>query len=375
MVKRFVVAAFLLVVVFGGIIGFNLFRDQAIKKVFSSGQIPPVTVSTEQARSEDWARELDAVGSLQAIQTVDVAPQVSGIVTEIGFEAGQSVKKGDALVRLDDAVERADLKRFEAARKLAQVTYERSVQLGVRQYTPQSTIDQAQATLEQSDADIAKTKALIDQKVVKAPFSGMLGLRQVNLGQYVGPGAKLVGLEALDALFANLTLPEQNLAALAVGEGATISVDAFKDRQFPGRVTAIDPRLDQVNRTIMVQVTVDNTERLLRPGMFVSAVIQLGKVERVVTAPKVAVDYSLYGDSIYVVAAGGQGPDGKPLAKAERRTVQLGDQRAGRVAVLKGVKPGEEVVTAGQIKLQNGFPVIVDNTISLLPGPEQAATN
>ncbi|MBI1778228.1 MAG: efflux RND transporter periplasmic adaptor subunit [Proteobacteria bacterium] len=373
MVKRFLIAGVLLVVVFGGLIGFNLFRDQAIKKAFSSGQIPPVTVATDKATEESWPRRVGAVGSLQAIQTVDVAPQVSGLVSEIGFEAGQRVKKGDILVRLDDAVERADLKRLEATRRLAQLTYDRNVQLGQRQYSPQSSIDQAQATLEQTDADIARTKALIDQKVIRAPFAGMLGLRQVSLGQYVGPGSKLVGLEALDNLFTNMTLPQQSLAEIGVGQSVSVTVDAFKDKAFAGRVTAIDPRLDQVNRMVTVQATIANPDQLLRPGMFISGEIVLGAVDRLTTVPRMAVDYSLYGDSIYVVVPGGQGAEGKPVLKVERRSVQLGDQRGDRVAVLKGLVTGEEVVVAGQIKLQNGFTVVIDNSIKLSSAPGQAA--
>jgi multidrug efflux system membrane fusion protein len=374
MVKRFAITGVLLLIVFGGLVGFNLFRDQAIRKVFTSGQIPPVTVSTEAARSEDWPRVLDAVGSLQAIQSVDMAPQVSGIVGEIDFEAGQRVKKGDVLVRLDDSVERADLKRLEAARKMAQLTHERNVQLGTRQYTAQSSIDQSQATLEQADADIARIKAVMDQKVIRAPFAGVLGLRQVNLGQYVGPGTKLVGLEALDTIYANLTLPEQRVSELAVGQEVAVAVDAFKGRAFAGRITAIDPRLDPVNRTVMVQATVGNPELLLRPGMFVSATIRLGQVDRVVSVAKIAVDYSLYGDSVYVVVAGAAAsPGDKPVMKAERHAVQLGGQRGDRIAVLRGIEAGAEVVIAGQMKLQNGFPVIVDNTIKLTPSAQQAA--
>jgi multidrug efflux system membrane fusion protein len=373
MVKRFIIVGALLTVVFGGLIGFNMFRDQKIKEIFANRKLPPVAVSVAKAETESWVRHFDAVGSIQARQTVDVAPQVSGLVTEIDFEAGQHVKKGDVLVRIDDAVELADLRRLQATRKLAQLTYDRNLQLNAKQFSSQSNVDQARAALDQTDADIAKTRALIEQKIIKAPFDGLLGVRQVNLGQYVGPGAKLVGLEALATVYANLTLPEQRLAELRVGQTVIVSVDAFPNRTFRGRLTTIDPRLDQVNRTVLVQATVDNPDLLLRPGMFVSAEIELGSVDKLVIVPKPAVDYSLYGDSIYVVVPNGQGPDGKPLLKVERRTVQVGDQKADRIAVLKGVQAGETVVTAGQIKLQNGFPVIIDNSIALSPDRVQAA--
>lgn len=373
MIKRFVIAGVLLAVVFGGIVGFNIFRDNAIKKAFSTGFVPTVTVSATTATVEDWPRHVDAVGSLQAIQFVDVAPQVSGLVTAIDFEAGQRVKKGDVLVRIDDAVERADLKRLEATRRLAVLTYDRAKKLSQNQYSTQANVDQAKATLDQTDADIAKVRAQIDYKVIRAPFSGELGVRSVNLGQYVGPGTKLVGLEALDKLFANLTVPEQRLAVLRVGQSVNVTVDAFKNRTFAGRVSTIDPRLDQANRTVLIQATIDNPDLALRPGMFVDAQIGLGATDKVVTVPKTAIDYSLYGDSVYVVVPIEKGANGKPGFIAEQRTVQVGDQRGGRIAILKGVSANDKVVIAGQIKLRDGLPVIIDNTIKLAPPDEQAS--
>jgi multidrug efflux system membrane fusion protein len=370
MIKRFLIAGALLALVFGGIVGFNVFRDHAIKQAFAPKEPPPVTVSTAPATLDSWPQRIDAVGTLRAIHSVDVAPQISGIVTEIAFEPGQRVAKGDVLVRIDDAVERADLKRLEAARWMAQSTFDRQKQLVEKQFTSQANMDQARATLNQTNADIARVKALIDQKVIRAPFAGVLGVRQVNLGQYVGPGTKLVGLQALERIWANLTLPEQRLAEVRVGQSVAVRVDAFKDREFTGTVTTIDPQLDQANRTVLVQATIDNPELLLRPGMFVNADISLGRSDNVVSVPKSAVDFSLYGDSVFVVSST-TNAEGKPVRRAERRPVAVGGQTGDRVAVLKGVAAGDEVVTAGQIKLQNNQQVLVDNAIALKPDAAQ----
>lgn len=370
MIKRFVIAAILLGAVFGGLWWFNNFRDEMIRQAFAPKDPPPATVSTARAMQETWARQIEAVGTLQAIQSVDVAPQVSGIVNEIAFEPGQKVKKGDVLVRLDVAVENADIRRLEAMRRMNQLTFDRARQLNEKQFSSQAALDQAKAALDQSEAEVARIRALIDQKIVRAPFSGVLGVRYVNLGQYVGPGAKLVGLQQLDSLYANLTLPEKRLAEIKVGQSVAIRVDTFRDREFSGRITTIDPQIDQLNRMVLVQVTVDNPDQLLRPGMFASAVISLDKSEKLVAVPKTAIDFSLYGDSVYVVVDG-TGADGKPVKRVERRAVTVGDQKGGLVAIARGVAAGDEVVTAGQVKLQNNVPVTVDNSIALKPGASE----
>lgn len=365
MKKRVFFAGLAALVVFGGLIGFDIFRDKMIATVFANFVQPPVTVSTAEATVETWPRRFAATGSLTAIQSVDVAPQVGGTITEIAFESGQRVKKGDPLIHIDDAVERADLARLEASEKLAQITYERAVKLNERQFSSQAAVDQAKATLDQVRADIAKTKALIDHKLVRAPFTGVLGVREANLGQYVAPGTKIVGLEALDRLYANLTIAEQRLHDVKVGQTISFAVDTFENRRFTGQITAIDPRLDQMNRTILIQATVNNTDQLLRPGMFVGADIVGDAQAQFVTVPKSAVDYSLYGDSIYVVVPGESGPDGKPILKAERRSVEIGPENAERVAILHGLNGDEEVVTAGQIKLHSGAVVVVNNSMPL----------
>ncbi|MCC6467335.1 MAG: efflux RND transporter periplasmic adaptor subunit [Alphaproteobacteria bacterium] len=367
MIKRFVIAIILLGAVFGGLAWFNMFRDQMIRQAFAPKDPPPVTVASARAMSESWPRQIEAVGTLQAIQTVDVAPQVSGIVSEIAFEAGQRVKKGDVLVRLDVSVEAADLKRLEAVRRMSQLTFDRARQLNEKQFSSQATLDQAKATLETSEADMARIRALMDQKVIRAPFSGMLGVRVVNLGQYVGPGTKLVGLQALDSLYANLTLPEKRLADVKVGQTIAIKVDTFRDRDFSGKITTIDPQLDQANRMVLVQATVDNAELLLRPGMFASATISLDRIERLVVVPKTAIDFSLYGDSVYVLVDGTDAAGGA-IKRVERRAVSVGDQKSGLISIVKGLREGEEVVTAGQVKLQNNVPVLVDNSIALRQG-------
>ena len=290
---------------------------------------------------------------------------VNGRVTEIKFEPGAHVTAGMPLVQLFDAPEQGDLANYKAQSTVAALSLERAKQLASRQFGPQATVDQAQAAYDQAQAGIAKTEALISQKLVRAPFEGDLGVRKVELGQYLTAGTAIVSLTDLSQLWANFTVTEKDSGQLKVGQAVRIKVDAYPGRIFDGKITTIEPQIASDTRNIRVQATIANPEKILKPGMFVTTTVVLPEKPAVVTVPETSVDYTLYGDSVFLLTEKKE-EDGKTSLSAVRTFVQTGNRVDGRVEILKGLKPGDRVVAVGQLKLQSGSAV----SISTDPTPQ-----
>jgi len=359
LILRFSIMAALLIVVLGGLYGFDLFRQKMIAQFFANNVPPPVLVSAVPAGVEAMPQHLDGIGTIVAEHQVTVSPEVSGRVTKILFESGADVKAGDPLVQINDNPERADLANFQALAHLAEVTLARSNKLATQQFMAQQTVDQNQSELQVAQAEIARTQAIIAEKLVRAPFDGQLGVRQIDVGQYLSAGNAIVTLTDLDTLHVDFTLPEQARASLAVGQSVEFRVDAFHDRVFQAKLTAIEPQIDPETRTIKVQATLDNPRHLLLPGMFAAARVQLPPQPNVVTVPETAVDYTAYGESVYILQADGKDDAGNPKYKAVQTFVKAGARHDGRIAILEGVQPGDLVVNAGQVKLQNGAAAVI----------------
>jgi RND family efflux transporter MFP subunit len=357
----FVVTMAVLVALIGGLSYFQF----AIKPVFIKTAIAaafapkPSSVAVEEAKTEQWPPLLAAIGTLRAYQGVVVAPQVAGVVTTIHFESGDDVAAGAPLVDLDTSVEQADLANGIAQLKNADVTLERAKSLIASGNTPQSTVDAAVAARDSAAAAVQRSRAVIAQKTITAPFAGRIGLRLVDIGQYVAAGANLTTLQRLDPIFVDFSAPEGALAALAVGQETTISVDAQPGRSFTGKVSAIDARVSADSRNVSVRAQFDNPDRKLLPGMFAEVTVTTGAPNDVLTLPRTAIVSSLYGDNAFVVVPKGDG------LIVERRFVHTGQTRGERVAIVDGVKPGEKVVIAGQIKLQPNSPVVIDEAGAL----------
>ena len=358
-VRWFIIVGLLLALVLGGLYGFNRFRDQAIKDFFAGNKPPPAQIAAVTATTATVPRSATGIGSLAAVQEVTVTPELGGRVTAILFEPGQAVKAGDPLVQLNDAPERADLANYEAQARWAAVSLERAKLLATRQVGPEQNVDQWQSQLDQARAQILKTQAIIDQKRVKAPFAGRLGVRQVNLGETVTTATKLVTLTNLRQLYANFTLPSTMRDQIKLGQEVEITVDAFPGRTFTAKITTIEPQIRADTRMISVQATLPNPEEALLPGMFVNAAVVLPPEPGRVVLPETAVDYTLYGDSVYVVREDRQDANGMKVLKAHRTAVTTGKRWDGKVVVLSGVEPGDTVVAAGQVKLQDGAAVVV----------------
>lgn len=356
--RWFIIVGLLLVALAGGLWGFNAFRNMMIAKFFASMKPPPVAVSVAEATSEVVPNLLYGIGDLAAVHQVDISNDVAGRVTKILFEAGAHVNAGDPLLQIFDEPDQADLLSYKAQATAAQLALERAKSLASRQFGPQATVDQTQATYDQANAAIAKTEATISQKLVKAPFGGDLGIRLVEVGQFLGAGSKIVSLTDLSKVFLNFTLPEKQRAVIAVGQTVRVKVDTFPNRTFEGKITTIEPQINSDTRNIKVQATIDNADHSLKPGMFASTTVVLPPEPAVVTVPETAVDYTLYGDSVFLIKEA-KDDKGATTLTAERTFVRTGDRVNGRTVILTGLKAGDRVAAVGQLKLQSGAAVSI----------------
>ena len=363
MIKRMLIMLVLFGVVLGGLFGFKVFVNGKIKEAMAGMANTPQTVSAAKAESSDWQPTIDAVGSLRAVRGADLSLEVSGVVEEILFQSGDEVQAGQILLRLRAEDEIAKLQSLEATAQLAQITYDRDVQLFKAQAISQAVVDNDEANLRNFKAQVAQQKAIVDKKTLRAPFAGKLGLRQVDLGQFLSAGTVIATLQSLDPIFVDFLLPQQAVAQLAVGAKVEAKVDAFPDRMFTGKITAINPKIETASRNIQVRATLPNADQKLLPGMFATVQLETGAAQRLITLPQTAVSYNPYGSLVYLVDDKGKGADGKPQLTARQVFVTTGATRGDQVAILKGVAEGDMVVTSGQIKLRNGVPVIVDNRV------------
>ncbi len=343
------------------------FKPQMARVAIGAMKPPPAGVAVEAARAENWAPHVAAIGTFKAVPGIDVASQVAGIVAEIAFRNGQDVEKGALLVKLDDSTEQADLRANLALMKNAQEAFERQQALEARGVAARSNFDLAQAVRDQAAGAEDKTRALIAQKTLVAPFSGRLGIRKVDVGQYVGAGAPMVSLQRLDPIFLDFPVPEQNFSDLAIGQPVSARLDAFPGTDFQGRISNIDARVDPATRAVLARAEFANPDKKIMPGMFGHVDFSTGKPAPVVTAPRTSVDYSLYGDSVYVVAPDDKAKGFDGSLHVERRAVTAGDTQGDRVVILSGVAPGERIVTEGQIKLQPGAAVRIESDAAMTP--------
>jgi multidrug efflux system membrane fusion protein len=339
---------------------------------FMARPLPPTPISAVVAEVHPVPKSLPGIGTLQAVRQVMVAPEVGGMVTQILFTPGTTVAAGDPLVQLNDAPERADLANFQALLRVATANLERDKALSARDFQSHQMVDQQQSLHDQAEAGIAKAQAQIAQKLIRAPFAGQLGVRQVNLGAYVNPGGTVVTLTDLSSLWVNFTLPEQTAAQVKVGQPAELRVDAYPGRVFNAQVTAIEPQISQQTRTLLVQATLDNQDHALLPGMFANVAVVLPEAPSLVVLPETAVDFSLYGDSVFVVYEDGKDDKGQPVLKVKRSFVKVADKFDGKVAILSGLTGGEQVAASGQLKLNNGTVVAIQPGDPLVKAPSAA---
>ncbi len=374
MLKRMLIMLVAVGLVFGAVFGFEAFKTKMIQKAIAGLSNPPQTVSTITAKSQTWSSTLEAVGSARAINGVSLSSQVAGTVSAIHFESGTDVKKGTLLIELSSADDVAHLNALKATTELARITYERDLTLLSTKAVSQQTVDSDKWALKNDEAQVAQQQALVDYKFIKAPFSGRIGIRQVDLGQYIAAGTAFVALQQLDPIYVDFFLPQQSLAQIKVGQQITAKVDTYPGMTFNGEISAINSLVDAATRNVQVRATLKNPENKVLPGMFVTVDIDVGKPQNYVTLPQTAIAYNSYGNIVYLVDDKGKSENGQPQLFARQTFVTTGATRGDQVAVLSGVKDGDTVVTAGQVKLRNGVPLVINNAVqpSNDPNPKPA---
>ncbi len=360
-----------LILVIGAVKGYSTYK---MIKGFAAQGTPKFTVSTTKVQFQDWLPQMSAVGSLRAERGADLSAEVDGTVDTIQFRSGDSVKAGQELVRLRAADQTAHLESLRAAAALAEVNFKRDTAQFEAEAISQAVLDTDAATLRSARAQVAEQQALVAKKIVRAPFAGQMGIRAVDVGQYLAAGTKIVTLQQLDPVFVDFALPQQSLAQIRVGQKATVTLDAFPERTFTGEILALDPRVDTDTRNVRIRAELKNPERKLLPGMFANVRVEVGAPVRYLTLPQTAVAYNPYGATVYVIgppgaeAAAAKPASGTPAASApglvaKQVFVTTGATRGDQVAILKGLKEGDEVVTSGQIKLRNGAAVTINNSV------------
>jgi membrane fusion protein, multidrug efflux system len=376
MVKR-MVAMLAVTALFVAALGFVKFRQiQTAIGQAAAFQPPPEAVTTIVATEQRWPETLSAIGTVAAVQGVTVSADLPGTVDRIGFESGRAVREGEVLALLDTRQEQAQLAAAESQRELAKANFDRMQGLLDEHVVSRAEFDQANAEYRQGDARVGEIKAAIARKTIRAPFSGLLGIRQVNLGQYLSAGTALVTLQSLNPIYVNFGVPQQAMSDVRAGRGVRVTEkDSTDGVEFSGRITAIDSIVDSSTRNIQAQATLSNPDGRLRPGMFVQAEVTLGSPSTVIALPASSISYAPYGNSVYVVADL-KDPKGKPYRGVRQQFVKVGVARGDQIAVTSGLKPGDEVVTSGVFKLRNGAAVQVNNKIrpsnSLKPKPENS---
>ncbi|MDE8348980.1 MAG: efflux RND transporter periplasmic adaptor subunit [Acidocella sp.] len=374
MIKRLIIMLLLVAVVLGAVFGFGAFKNVMIGKFLATLANPPQTVATITAAQSAWQPSINSVGSVVAINGANISSELSGIVDTINFKSGDNVPAGTLLATLRLNNDSAVLAQLQATAKLDAVTYQRDLKQLQADAVSQAQVDTDKATLDAAQAQVHAQQALIDEKQIKAPFAGTLGVRQVNVGQYLSAGTQIVTLQQLNPLFVDFYVPQQEIAQINVGQVVDVTVDAFADQAFAGKISAINAAVDTTTRSVQVRATIDNDKLLLRPGMFATVSVGVGTPDNFITLPQTCITYNPYGDTVYTVSHS-KDANGKDTLLAHQVFVQVGDTRGDQIAITKGVNPGDVVVTAGQLKLHNGSIVTINNDVAVSNSPNPNPPN
>jgi membrane fusion protein, multidrug efflux system len=376
MTRKILIAVCVVLLVVGALAGVKTLQ---IRKLMAGGKNyapPPESVSAVVAREEKWQGTITAIGSVMAVQGVTVTPEIPGMIREINFESGATVAKDALLVKLDTSVEEAQLRALKAQEELASLTLTRERTLRSQNMVPQSELDTAESTLKQTQGMADATRATIEKKTIRAPFAGRLGIRMVNLGQYLDIGKPIVSLQSLAPIYVDFSLPQQELARLKTGMAVRVTTDAYPGRQFEGKLTAINPDLDAQTRSVGLQASFENADQLLRPGMFARVEVLLPEEKAVLAIPSTAVLSAPYGDSVYVIEPAADQKDGKSGLVVRQQFIRTGRALGDFVSVESGLKAGQRVVSAGMLKLRNGMSVVENNELTpkndLAPSPSDS---
>jgi membrane fusion protein, multidrug efflux system len=373
MAVALIVVILLVALVVGGVFGWQAIAGSFFKKFMEQAAAAPQTVSTVTAAKASWQAQVRAIGSLRAVRGADLSAQAAGVVDSIEFDSGNDVPAGKVLLKLRPNDDFAKLDQLEAAAELAAQTLKRDQEQFAAQAVSQAVIDTDVSTLKAARAQVLAQRALIEEKIVKAPFAGRLGIRQIDLGQYLAAGTTIVTLQALDPILIDFYVPQQALKSVRPGQGVSANVDTFPGVDFPGVIESINSKVDPASRNVQVRASFKNADHRLVPGMFASVAIDAGAATSEITLPQTAITYNPYGNTVFLVEHGTSG--GKPRDTVQQRFVKLGDTRGDQVAVLSGIAPGDVVVSAGQMKLRNGTAIAINNAVQPTDEPKPTPPN
>jgi membrane fusion protein, multidrug efflux system len=379
MKKRMTIMLIAVGLLVGGLVGFNIFKGVMMQKYMGKGGLPPATVTAMKVDYQVWQPQLSTVGTLRAVRGVDVTTEVAGLVRTIEFKAGDEVKAGQVLAQLNADSDIAQLHSLQAAADLASITYERDKQQLAAEVISKAQVDTDAGDLKSKQAQVAQQQAVVAKKTLRAPFAGKLGISTVNPGQYMNPADKLVTLQTLDPIYVDFFLPQQQLPQVAIGQTVTLTTDAYPGVAFPAKINAINSKIDTNTRNVQVEATAPNPKRQLVPGMFANVQVSSGQESRYLTLPQTSITFNPYGSTVFVAKPSDKAEDkdekGNPKLVAQQVFVTTGPTRGDQVAILKGIEPGAQVVTSGQVKLKNGTPLIIDNKVlptnSPNPNPQE----
>jgi len=375
MIKRMIIMLMIVGVILAGIFGFIRFKGQMIKQFMSAQGEPIQTVSTTAVESLEWQPKLDAVGTIQASQSVNISAEVAGMVEEIYVKQGENVQSGTPLVQLRTYDEQAKLDALKAAVQLAELTYKRDKAQFEASAISQQTLDIDKANWEIAKANVAQQQALLNKKLIRAPFTGQIGVRQIDVGQYLDPGAAITTLQALDSVYVDFYLPQQTLGTLKLGQKVHLKVDTYPSELFTGELIVINPKVEINTRNVRLRALLKNPQHKLLSGMYVSVNIATGGLKSQLTLPRSVLTFNAFGSSVYKLEQAGLDSQGKPKLIAKQSLVITGETRGDQIAILKGINAGDTIVTTGQIKLHNGSPVFVDNSIPSSNDPNPQPTD
>ncbi|GAB2894208.1 efflux RND transporter periplasmic adaptor subunit [Microbulbifer echini] len=355
--KRMMLMLLGCLMLFGGIFAYKFIGSYMVNQFLDTMTLPAPTVTSAKAEQQNWREDLSGVGTVRAVNGVEVTTEAEGVVSAIHFKSGQYIHKGDLLVEIFAEPEKAQLQVLDAELRLARRNYVRIKTLTERGVTTEADLDTARSTLDQVVANIEVQRARVDQRRVVAPFSGVLGIRRIDLGQNVSPGEAVVSLQQLDPIFVDFSLPEQKYAMVKAGMSVSLTTDAFPENIYRGKITAVDPRVDNSSRNFLIQATLNNPKKHLRPGMFAQVSIQIEASRRVLVVPRTALVFAPYGVSVFVLEKNEKGN----TITANKRFVKTGEERGDLVEIVQGLLLGDEVASSGLLKLRNGEPAIINN--------------
>ncbi len=374
--QRMIIMIIAVIILFGAVFAYKFWKIHNAQKAMQAHAVPAVTVSSTRAAYHEWPQQLQATGSFSAVLGTDVTSEIAGLVRYVNFEHGKIVKKDDLLVELNPDTEVATLQVYAAQTELAKITYARDLAQYAAQAVSKQQLDTDLANVRVGQSQMAEQQSIIAKKMIRAPFSGRLGISTVNPGDYISPGTKIVTIQALDPIYIEFTVPQQNLPQVSVGQMISLTTNVFPKQIFTGKINTVNPIVDNTTRNVSIEAILQNPQKVLLPGIFADVTVTVGAPKKLLTLPISAISFNPYGQIVYIIKdSGKKDTQGKPILTVTQSFVKVGESRGDQIVVTSGLKSGDQVVTSGQLKLRNGSQVVINNKITPSDNPNPQVGN